>query len=124
MSIIASTAPRVNSDIDEPAFEPEVSTPSAEDALWAAETSPFAEEDFDVDDATDYDLMAFESAAMDALERGMIPPDAGPGCLRGLADETAEVYAAEVEKISGTRPAHEAARQAMDVFWLKLATGL
>jgi hypothetical protein len=95
-------------------------SPSAEDEQWWSLHCPSNRGDHD--DFID-EYAAAEAAAMDAIERGLLPPDLGPNPLRGIADEIARDYADEAERISGTRPSDEEARQAMDIFWFKLATG-
>src|SRR4051794_12841161 len=94
--------------------------PSDEDARWWACHAPGNADGYDVEGLDEF--ASLESAALDAIEAGMLPPDLGPNPLRGIADELATVYADEAERVSGTRPTDEAARRAMDITWLKLAT--
>lgn len=67
----------------------EPTEPTPEDLLWAAQTFGERADDFDVEPAVD-EHAALASAALDAIEMGLIPPDLaeslGRTSLVGLAD--------------------------------------
>lgn len=105
--------------------------PSDEDSAWWAEHAPGNAGDYDVEDLAVEDDPAYlawldaraaESARLDRLE-GLIPVDVAEGIARtslvGLADECADAYSDEAERVSGRRPSRDEAGRALDVAWFR-----
>lgn len=95
--------------------------PSDDDAAWWAAHAPGNGSDYDVEDMEEG--AAYEAAAVDALSRGLIPADVAESIARtslvGLADEMADAYADEAERVSGRRPGRDEAGRSVSLAWFR-----